>query len=173
MAIVVEDGTGKTDADAYISVADADTYHVNYTGSASWAAATTATKEIAIRNATQYIDIKYNGRWRGRRTHDTQALDWPRSSIADRDGYGIDSDEMPTRLLNACAEMAVRHVDGDTLIVDVSAGDNGIKSEAVSVGPVSSDIEYSGVKSTAKKYAIVANLLSEFLFSKMGSVERG
>lgn len=172
MSIVVEDGTGLTNSDAYISVADADTYHTNYTGSASWSAASTAVKEIAIRNATQYLDLKYGQLWHGRRTNETQALDWPRYGLVDKDGYPIDFDEMPTSLTRSCAELSSRHVDGDTLIADVATTDGGIKSEAVSVGSVSSDVTYVGTKPTAKKYTVVQNFIASYI-GNHGRIARG
>ena len=51
MSLVVEDGTGKADAESYISVADADTYHSNR-GNTDWAALTTTEKEQLLRGAT-------------------------------------------------------------------------------------------------------------------------
>ena len=53
MTLVIEDGTGKSNAESYISVADADTYHSNR-GNTDWAALTTAEKERLLRIATDY-----------------------------------------------------------------------------------------------------------------------
>jgi len=61
MPLIVEDNTGLANAESYISVADADVYLANM-GRTSWAAATTAAKEIALRKATQYIDTAYSFR---------------------------------------------------------------------------------------------------------------
>lgn len=74
MAIIVEDGTGKTDAETYVSVAVADAYHTAM-GNSTWTG-TDAAKEVALRRAAQYIDNRY--RFRGERRTTTQALEWPR-----------------------------------------------------------------------------------------------
>lgn len=54
MALIVEDGTGLADAESYLSVADADTYHADRNNEA-WQDYSTAEKEAALRKATQYI----------------------------------------------------------------------------------------------------------------------
>ena len=46
MALTVEDGTGLVNADAYISVADADTYFLA-SANATWAAATSPAKMMS------------------------------------------------------------------------------------------------------------------------------
>ena len=76
MALVVEDGTGLSTAESYISVADADTYHSDR-GNALWTG-TDAVKEEALRQATEYLDATYD--WKGSISLTTQALNWPRGS---------------------------------------------------------------------------------------------
>ena len=56
MALVVEDGTGKTDADSYLSLVDADAYNLAHSASTDWNGAVEAVKEKALRLATQYLD---------------------------------------------------------------------------------------------------------------------
>ena len=87
MALVVEDGTGVTGADSYVSIAEADTYAAA-NGLTSWASATAAAKEIALRQATRYVDTRY--RFRGSRLGLRQPLEWPRGDVVDGalgDGY--------------------------------------------------------------------------------------
>jgi hypothetical protein len=56
MALIVEDGTGRADAESYVSVADADTYHANRgelrRGRRS---APPPSKEQLLRQATEYM----------------------------------------------------------------------------------------------------------------------
>ena len=66
MSLIVEDGTGKSNAESYISVADADTYHSNRDNT-DWAALTTAEKERLLRIATDYMVAVYRLRWDGYR----------------------------------------------------------------------------------------------------------
>jgi len=112
MALVVEDGTGLSNAESYISVADADIYIAAYKGAdATWDDATDAAKEIAARQATQYIDGLYN--WIGEPETSTQALDWPRNYVYDELGYAVDG--IPTNLEQATAEVMFLVIGGTSL----------------------------------------------------------
>src|SRR5262245_25534004 len=112
MTLTTEDGTGLANAESYCSVADADTYHTNF-GNTTWTGSTAA-KEIALRKATRWLDVTWNGKWKGRKNTTTQGLDWPRYWAEDADGFSIQPDSVPTRLRDACAEAALRVVvDGD------------------------------------------------------------
>jgi len=102
MALVVEDGTGKSNAESYLSVADCDTYHTNM-GNTGWAGDATV-KEVALRKATKFLDNKFRLRWKGTRTNEDQALAWPRSNVEDIDGFYYDSDGIPQTLKDATAE---------------------------------------------------------------------
>lgn len=171
MALIVEDGTGKTDADAYISVADADTYHAAHSNDTDWTAASTGEKEKGIRLATQYLDARYVGRWIGARKQENQALAWPRSGGVDSDGYTIDDDSLPVKLTHACAELALKVVAGDTLLADDTAAGT-IKSKLQKVGSLEQSIEYLGGQTQYKKYRLVEYLLRELLVGT-GQVVRG
>ena len=120
-SFVVEDGSGKSAANSYLSVADADTYDQNVTRSSDWTSASATTKQNALICATQYLDNKYHNRWRGLRANETQALDWPRSYVEDDDEYTLLSTTMPQKLKDACAELAVRVVLGDDLLGAVTS----------------------------------------------------
>jgi hypothetical protein len=143
MPLIVEDNTGLANAESYISVADADVYLANM-GRTSWAAATTAAKEIALRKATQYIDTAYS--FRGARVRgDLQALEFPRDS-----GY----EEWPVkRLRDACCELAVIAL-GEELVV--ANEDRPVTQETV--GPLS--VTYGASRfSGQKRFVHVDRLL--------------
>lgn len=150
MALTVEDGTGLTTAEAYVSVADADAYHTAY-GNTGWTG-TEAAKEVALRRATQYIDSRY--RFRGVRKDADQALEWPRV------GYepdGRTESWPPTLLEQACCEAALRALS-DTLRADASA-DQVVEE---TVGPIT--VRYAG-KSGQTRYPVVDDLLSRYAMS--------
>lgn len=170
MALIVEDGSGKTDADSYLSVTDADTYHTNHSSSTDWSGATTAVKEKALRLTTQYLDVRYDGLWKGVRSNENQALAWPRTYVEDSDGYYFESNEMPQRLKDATAELALRVVEGDTLLDDISKPGT-IRSQSVSVGPISKSIEYAGGYNQVKKYQLIDGLVRPLI--GVGVLERG
>jgi hypothetical protein len=85
MALVVEDGTARADAESYCSVAAADTYHANR-GNTVWAALTQTVKEQCLRKATDYM-VVYRNAWDGYRKTTTQALDWPRFMVPIKDNF--------------------------------------------------------------------------------------
>ncbi|HNY81066.1 MAG: hypothetical protein RBS72_22010 [Sedimentisphaerales bacterium] len=160
---VVEDGTGLSTANSYLSVADADTYHANITRSTNWSSATQTEKENALIVATQYLDIRFQGRWRGYRNTRSQALSWPRYSVEDDDGYVLDATALPQKLQDACAEMALRVVLGDDLLGTVTETGE-VVSESVSVGPISESKTYAGGKPYGYEYpkldALVRGLIA-------------
>ncbi len=164
MALVVEDGTGKTNSEAYISVADADTYHTNYTGATSnWSTASTTVKERTLRLSTLALDAQNVLRWKGRRQSKGQALDWPRNNVKDSSGFFIDSNVIPEDLRRANAELALREItDSDGILPDID--DNGIiKREKVKVGPIESDIEFVGGARPNTLYTVVKVLLKDLV----------
>ena len=170
MSLVVEDGTGKSDAESYITLVEADAYILAHSNDTTWDAASDSDKEKAIRLATQYLDANYGGKWKGLRSSESQALDWPRSNVKDNDEYYLASNEIPQKLKDANSEVALREILDDTLLGAVDAAQN-IKSEGSKAGPVSERIEYIGVKSNQKKYPLVDALLSRYIDGSQ--VERG
>lgn len=140
MALVVEDGTGLSTAESYISVADADTYHVAR-GHTTWTG-TDAVKEAALRVATTYIDGTYRTRFPGTKLTKEQALQWPRSGATDAEGWEIEETEIPTALKNATAEAAWRElVTPGSLNPDLEAGGSVVR-ERSKAGPVEVETEY-------------------------------
>lgn len=125
MALIVEDGTGLSNAESYISVVDADTYHANRNNEA-WSDYSTAEKEAALRKATQYIDGRWGRRFAGEMWSMSQALCWPRTPTDW-------PDEIPLPLQHACAEVALRAAAAE-LEPDLERG-GAIVSQ--SVGPLS------------------------------------
>jgi hypothetical protein len=162
MALIVEDGTGKPDAESYISVADATAYFAAR-GNETWAAlADDTAREVLLRKATDYMQAAYAGKWAGQRVSAYQALDWPRAYVARRDvvgGYGPapvywPNDEVPETVRRACAELAVRAAAGD-LSPDLTAQ---VKQETV--GPISVTYADGARQSTA--FRAVDSMLSPF-----------
>lgn len=157
-SFVVEDGAGLSTANSYLSVADADTYHANVTQSSDWTAATQAARENGLIVATQYLDIHYQGKWRGYKSTQSQSLAWPRYSVEDDDGYYLNSASLPQRLKDACAELALRVVLGDNLLGVVTEPGE-VTSESVTVGPISTSKTYAGGKPHGYQYPKIRALL--------------
>lgn len=155
MALIVEDGTAKVDAESYISVADADIYFSNR-GNAIWAALGTTAKEQALRKATDYMEAAYGQRWKGDKYTEAQALSWPRSG-ATLNGFEIDADELPVVVARACAELAVR-ASADDL-----AADQGAQVTQETVGPIS--VSYAPGARQGTRYAAVDSMLAGLLLA--------
>jgi DnaT-like ssDNA binding protein len=118
MALIVEDGTGKADAESYCTVAEA-TAHLTARGlGADWEAVDDR-REACLRKATEYITQLYRPRWKGQRLTEAQALDWPRSGVRriDFDGYYAEN-AVPAEVKKACAELALK-ADAADLFADV------------------------------------------------------
>lgn len=166
MALITEDGAAKADAESYISVADASTYHSNR-GNLTWATMSNQEMEEALRRATDYIEQVYRSRWLGYRKTTTQALSWPRSQVPFPDGgvYAYYADDaVPVELKNACAEMAWKAAAGE-LAPDI---EQRVKREKVDV----LEVEYADHGPQYTQYRAIDNLLAPLLQS-VGGVFRG
>lgn len=168
MAIIVEDGTAKTDSESYISVADTATYHSNR-GNTLWATLSTTEAEQALRRATDYMMQVYRFKWAGVRLTATQALDWPRSFVPIKDfeyaglngyttlggNYYYDSSVVPQEVKNACAELAFKAAGGE-LAEDLTQG---VIREKVDVV----EVEYDKNSPQFKRYRAIDNMLAAYL----------
>lgn len=153
MALIVEDGTGKADAESYISVSDAASYLSDRGYSAFAALATDALKEAALRKATDYMEQAYRTRWKGTRVTATQALSWPRLYV-EREDYYVPGDEVPVEVKNACALLALKSIDGD-LNADLTQG---VVREKVDV----LEVEYDQNSPQYVRYRAIDNMLAVF-----------
>ena len=107
MPLVVEDGSGLSDAAAYISTSYADTYHAAR-GRTDWAGLSSDAKTQAVVRATDYIEWRFGSRFRGYKRSKTQALQWPRHDAADNNGWNLDGvNAVPPQLKKASAEYAL------------------------------------------------------------------
>jgi hypothetical protein len=106
-------------ANSYISIADADTYH-EARGNTAWSDVGDEDKEAALLKATAYLQGVYAGQWKGYPTTALQALDWPRAYV-ERLEYAaltssslwLESDVIPAGLSQACAELGLRALSAD------------------------------------------------------------
>ena len=117
LTLIKEDGTGSANANAYADVVEGDSYHEGHLYATEWTGASSPTKTAALVFATRLIDAHYQ--FRGFKSHDTQALQWPREFARDDDALRVsgigglmsrseyfDSDKVPTLLRDATIETA-------------------------------------------------------------------
>ena len=152
MTLIVETGSGASDSESYISVADATTRHTAF-GNTAWTGSD-AVKEAALRRATAHIEQAYRGRFIGTRLTRDQALSWPRYGVS-VDGYDVPSTIVPAELANACADLAVRALT-ETLAPDQTRGVLRKK-----IGPL--ETEYDPNSPQAKRFTAIDRMLAPYL----------
>jgi len=120
--------------DSYVSVADADTYWTER-NNLDWTTADTAYKEKALREATEYIDGTFEGRWIGEHPGSaSQVLAWPRNGAVDSEGRSVTG--IPERVKDATSRLAL-----DALSAFLAhAEDRGGRIARARVGPL--DVRY-------------------------------
>lgn len=137
MALVVEDGTGLTNANAYVDVDTVDAYHVLRCNK-GWSGSTEA-KDAAIVRATEWIDRTFDFMGEIKNAGDSassldiQALAWPRNQVFHEEGYLVDPDSLPIQVVNAAAEVALVALTG---VLDPSVRGPLVRSMTERVGRV-------------------------------------
>ena len=157
MNFVVEDGTGKSDATSYVSVADYKQYWIDKgLNSSEYSEAQDETIQGYLNQATDYIDSNYD--FIGTPTDaDTQALEWPRYvSHTGIQRKIIDSDEITAFLVKAVSFLALEVKNNGQL----EQSESTVISE--SYGGVSKTYSKAG---NPKRYKYVDKLLSNFLIA--------
>lgn len=158
MALIVEDGEGLIDAEAYASVEFADAYHLAM-GNTTWANLGTTAKEQALRRGTQYLDSSYT--FTGTRKTTTQRLEWPR--VTGSYYYFTTEFTWPVRAVQeACCELALRS-SAAKLLPDESQA---VKIDKI--GPITT--EYFEGSSAAPRYSMVDNMLRSVTRSGPGQI---
>ena len=145
MALIVEDGTGLSTAESFLSVADAVTILGNFGLDVVFSTKTTSEQEAALRNATLFIEDRYSHRYNGVVTNETQALSWPRYNATRISTQAVLSSVVPVEV-----EKAVAFVAEEQFTTSVFNGDTAvISSEAVGLGSgaITESVTYVGGKS--------------------------
>lgn len=137
MSLIVEDGSIVTNANTYISLANAKTFLEDFYGEYDTEAAAflgfgTSRQELILRRAAYDLDRRYRKQWKGFKRVQDQALDWPRVDVADEDDYDVPEDSIPRRLQRAQLEIAKRLANDVAIFEDRDRGGR-VKSEKVDV----------------------------------------
>lgn len=102
--MIVETGAGLSNATSLCGLSTGDGYNSRHPDGDSWEFRDDAEKEMLLEAATMRLQDGVN--WYGRKTRRTQALDWPRTGVTDKDGWTIPSNEIPLQVSYAVAELA-------------------------------------------------------------------
>lgn len=142
MALIVEDGTGKSDAQTYASaefvIAYADARGVTVASDDA---------EMLILQAMDYVE-SFRSRFKGQRNTRTQALSWPRTGAV-VDGFEIPSNEIPNELKSAVSAAVIEIVNGAELMP--AKTDYAVRMEKVDVISVEYASGGGGQGSTANE----------------------
>lgn len=164
MAVVVENGTGMSNANSYLSRDNANTYHADRLNDL-WTDSDDAVKDAALIKATQFLDAEYGGKFKGSKKVATQALMWPRVEATDRAGDDVASDSVPQQIKDATAELALRAITTGNLSPDEKRGGR-IKSQTL--GELSVTYEDGAPSGTAFKF--VDQILRSLIGGSGGAV---
>jgi len=176
MAFVVEDGTGLSTANSYLSRDDFKAYHKDRGTDVS--AFSGAEMDDALVKSSDYMDRRYRGRFIGNKknrdrsagtTTPAQRLAWPRINAVDVSGAWIDMDSVPIEIEEACAEYAFRALS-ETLAPDppLSATGAPVILSRTKVGPIETEVEYAegGQTLTFREYPEVDAILRGLIVAK-------
>ena len=156
---------GGASANSYVTVAEADTYFDERHEATAWT--DTSDPDVKVRaliTATRRIDLEH---FEGRKTAETQALEWPRCGATD-DNFEVSSDIIPVRVKHATFEMALALLDALTGDEDLLE-DSGLRFfRRVKLGPI--EVEPRDGVMAAPLPDIVRRLLRPFLLSTVGSL---
>ena len=165
VTLIVEDGTGKDDANALVSLDVFKSYHDDR--GSSYAGFTDDALSGAIVRASAFLGAAY--RWRGVKINGrAQTMPFPRSGVTDRDGFDVASNAVPREIVAACCEIA--------LFEATTPG--GMNPSVVLAEKVTSEqvgairIEYANLFSSASAsrpvLTIVSDLMDQFVDNAVG-----
>lgn len=162
--LIVEDGSGKTDANTYISLAEYDEY-ISCRGFVD--TGTDAEKTARIIQSKDWIE-EQDPLFQGWKHSENQALIWPRSWVVIY-GFGLDSDEIPQQLKDAQAQLTF-----DSATTDIYNVNDGLAVTKEKIDVIETEYSDNGVVTVQPIFAKVQAIL-EPLYSNLkgaGSVMR-
>lgn len=134
MAVTLIDTPKATDANAYATETEGDSYFNTRLGATAWTAASVDDKKRALIMATARLDLEI---YEGFKTDPAQALKWPRFGADDDDGNAIDADFIPRIIEVATFETGLQLLQLAVSGTPIGGLTGLEKFESVTVGPIS------------------------------------
>lgn len=153
VSLILEDGTGKANANTYATLEYADAYHRSL-GRASWAELDGDTRRSRLVIATRYIDGSYP--WKGARRYRDQRLAFPRTGVVDMDKFPVEG--IPESLVMAVCEAAFIAVTDEALFLTKDANGQ-VKREAVENAVEVEYYQREGSSEYVSVYTVLDSLL--------------
>ncbi len=162
MALIITPGA--SDADAYVSLADANAYAVARGLPFPIVGVAEAPAEQAIRRATSWLDGTFLLRFPGAPATSDQALEWPRSGVMFR-GAELPDDAIPPQIVRATIEAAVRELaKPGSLSPDLKRG-----GKIKEVGAGSARVVFADGAPSETVYQSVEGILASLLGARRGN----
>lgn len=129
--LVVENGSGVTGANSYVTVDQARKYFVGRRlFSSAWTTATRETQTIALKQASALLDYEFT--WTGsEKVSATQGLSWPFTDAVDR--YNAAVTGVPQAVRDATCELAFFLLAQDRLVSRSGVGLKSLKVDTVAL----------------------------------------
>lgn len=128
--IIVEDGTGLSSANSYVTLEEADAYFESHAFYAdNWEELGAIDKERLLVTASRQLDALVT--WRGFIVFSAQGLGWPRSGVIDDEGRLVARDYIPSQIKEAVCELAFYLSRGDPYAATSSEGIERLKIDVI------------------------------------------
>lgn len=162
MDLIIEDGTGKTDANSYVTLAEAEAFHELQGSAEKWTALSADDKAKNLILAFMDMEGMYRGKWIGQKHNPKQAAAWPRSvkvggdeTLTDPDGVFIAVDEVPRPVKEAQLQVSLIRLNGGTFSMQTVTKDQYLKRKKVDV----LEKEWSDKAPAQPRYPMIDNIL--------------
>lgn len=156
MTVTVVATAGASNANSYLTVADADSFANLYLGTLSWASASTDNKGRALIMATRYLDeLSYIGE----KAATTQALLWPRTEAQCGD-WSFTSSEIPKPIKQATFDLAEYLLGNSTALTGAGAGSSELISGIPNANLKRAQIDVISVEFNSTQQAESKNALN-------------
>ena len=168
MAIVVEDGSGKADANSYVSVSTCVDYLTTQGLTTGFVALLDAAREPIVHRGVRWLESHYRLRWKGQRADVDQGLGWPRTGVSDEDQLTVRADIVPQEVQDALCLAIDREAAGaGTLDPDL---DRGGQIQEETIGPLT--IKYAKGAPSKTLFPAVTDLLTGLTKSSLTTAIR-
>lgn len=151
---------GGESSNSYCDIDFADAFFGNRLNSDAWTDSTADDKKRALIQATDELD-RYD--WVGEPVTSTQALEWPRSNVYDKNGVLIE--DIPSFLKKATCELAY-----DIIAKPLTDGLEGI--EGFDIGPLKLEFSEAAAQSSNSELSdSILRLIGKYMVSSVNSVK--
>ena len=158
-SLILEDGSVVQHSNSYVDVAFADSYLGQ-----NWAPSLEE-KELALIQASEYLDVRWGSQFKGTPATSTQQLALPRLLFVDGVGNLIEG-FIPQQIKKAVCLYA-KEITKGTLYPDTTLLNAPIKKETSTVGPITESVEYGDSVASAASpwlvFPLADSLVAPFL----------